>query len=140
MTAHLDQPPAAEALQDELRDLLSMAVAGDHVRWVVVGDGTAELADWLAEAVPQWRAAADRVAKHMVTRGIAPDGRLRSLATDIPVHWVPDGWLNADEGRRLVADRLASLAEWAHYRRSRATDPETEQLLDAVASILERSP
>ena len=140
MTARSDQVLTAEMLQDELRDLLSMAVAGDHVRWVVVDDGAVELAGWLAEAVPQWRAVADRVAKHMVTRGVAPDGRLRSLATDIPVHWVPDGWLDADEGRRLVADRLASLAEWARYRRSRATDPETEQLLDAVSSILERSP
>ena len=140
MTARSDQLRTAAMLQDELRDLLAMAVAGDHVRWVVVDDEAVELADWLAEAVPQWRAIADRVAKHMVTRGVAPDGRLRSLATDFPVHWVPDGWLDADEGRRLVSDRLASLAEWARYRRSRATDPETEQLLDAVSSILERSP
>jgi starvation-inducible DNA-binding protein len=126
-------------LQDELRDLLSMAVVGDHVRWVLVGNG-AGLAAWLAEAVPQWRGMADRVAKHLVMLGVAPDGRLRSLATDIPVHWVPDGWLHADEARRLVGDRLASLAEWARYRRSQATDPETEQLLDAVSSILEHSP
>ena len=140
MTARSEQVLTAEMLQDELRDLLAMAVAGDHVRWVVVDDEAAELANWLARAVPQWRAIADRVAKHMVTRGVAPDGRLRSLATDIPVHWVPDGWLDADEGRRLVADRLASLAEWARYRRSRATDPETEQLLAAVSSTLERSP
>ena len=75
-----------------------------------------------------------------MTLGVAPDGRLRSLATDIPVNWVPDGWLHADEARRLVADRLASLAEWARYRRSQATDPETAQLLDAVSSSLEHSP
>ena len=140
MTARSDQVPTAEMLQDELRDLLSLAVAGDHVRWVLVDDGAAELADWLAEAVPQWREVADRVAKHLATLGVAPDGRLRSLATDIPVHWVPDGWLHADEARRLVADRLASLAEWAGYRRSQATDPEIAQLLDAVSSSLERSP
>ena len=140
MSERSDPALAAEELQDELRDLLAMAVVGDHVRWVAVDDGAAELADWLAEAVPQWRAIADRVAKHLVTLGVAPDGRLRSLATDIPVHWVPDGWLNADDARRLVADRLAALAGWARYRRSQATDPDTAQLLDAVCSSLGRSP
>jgi starvation-inducible DNA-binding protein len=140
MSARLNRTPAAEMLQDELRDLLSLAVAGDHVRWVLVDDGAAELANWLAEAVLWWRAVADRVAKRLVTLGVAPDARLRSLATDIPVHWVPDGWLHADEARTLVGDRVASLAEWTRYRRSQATDPETARVFDAVSSSLERSP
>jgi starvation-inducible DNA-binding protein len=140
MNTRSEQALAAEMLQEELRDLLSLAVAGDHVRWVLVDDGAAELADWLAEAVPRWRGMADRVARHLVTLGVPPDGRLRSLVTDIPVHWVPDGWLHADEARQLVVDRLASLAEWARHRRSQATNPDTAQLLDAVASSLGRSP
>jgi starvation-inducible DNA-binding protein len=140
MTEHLDQGRAAEELQAELRDLLSLAVVGDHVRWVITGDEAAELAEWLADAVSQWRALAERVAKHLVTLGVAPDGRVRSLATDIPLNWVPDGWLSADAARRLVADRLRTLGEWARYRRSQATDSDTMQLLDAVCSVLERSP
>jgi starvation-inducible DNA-binding protein len=140
MSTRSEQALAAEMLQDELRDLLSLAVVGDHVRWVLVDDEAAEFADWLAEAVPRWRAVADRVARQLVTLGVAPDGRLRSLATDIPVHWVPDGWLQADEARRLVDDRRASLAEWARYRGSQATDPEIRELLDAVSSSLGRSP
>jgi starvation-inducible DNA-binding protein len=139
MSTRSEQALAAEMLQDELRDLLALAVAGDHVRWVLVDDGAAELADWLAEAVPRWRAMADRVAKHLVTLGVAPDGRLRSLATDLPVHWVPDGWMHADEARRLVDDRRASLAAWARHRRSQATDPEITELLDAVSSSLGHS-
>ncbi len=31
-------------LQQELRDLLCLAVAGDLIRWVLAGEGTAELA------------------------------------------------------------------------------------------------
>ena len=77
----------------------------------------------------EWRVLAEDVAKHMVALGVAPDGRVRSLAKDIPLNWVPDGWLRTDEGRLLIADRLRNLAEWARYRRSQAVDPETVRLL-----------
>ena len=137
MTEHFDRGLAAEELQEELRELLGLAVVGDHVRWVLVGDGAGELADWLADAVRQWRALADQVARHLVTLGVAPDGRVRALAKDIPLNWVPDGWLRPDEARRLVAYRLRTVAEWARYRRSQATDPDTVLLLDAVRSSLE---
>jgi hypothetical protein len=45
-------------LQQELRDLLCLAVVGDHVRWVLVDDDS-ELAEWLADVVPEWRALAE---------------------------------------------------------------------------------
>jgi hypothetical protein len=62
---------------------------------------------------------------------------VRSLAKDISLHWVPAGWLRADEARQLVAHRLRTLGEWACYRQSQAKDPDTVQLLDAVCSSLE---
>jgi hypothetical protein len=136
MTEHFDRGLADEELQEELRDLLSLAVVGDHVRWVV-GDEAGELADWLADAVPQWRALADRVSRHLVMLGVATDRRVRSLAKDIPLNWVPEGWLRPDEARRLIAHRLRTVGGWACYRRSQATDPDTVQLLDAVCSSLQ---
>jgi starvation-inducible DNA-binding protein len=126
-------------LQQELRDLLSLAVVGDHVRWVLVDD-EGELAEWLADAVPEWRALADRVAERLVALGVPPDGRVRSLADDIPLNWVPAGWLDREQAERLLADRLHVLSSWARLRRSQATDGDTIQLLDAVAAGLERSP
>jgi starvation-inducible DNA-binding protein len=137
MTEHLDRGLASEDLQEQLRELLWLAVVGDHVRWVLVGDEAGKLDDWLADAIPQWRSSADQVARHLVSLGVAPDGRVRSLAKDIPLNWVPDGWLGPDEARHVVTDRLRTLAEWARYRRSQATDPDTAQLLDAVSSGLE---
>jgi hypothetical protein len=101
------------------------------------GDGAADLAEWLAGATSQWRAWADQLAKHLVTLGVAPDARLRSVAKDIPVHWVPEGWLRADDAARLVVERLGSLAGWARYRQSRATEPETVRLLESVSSGLD---
>jgi starvation-inducible DNA-binding protein len=137
VTEHGHRGLAVRELQGQLRDLLGLAVLGEHVRWVLVGDGVAELDDWLADAIPQWRSLADQVARHLVALGVAPDGRVRSLAEDIPVHWAPEGWLRSGEARRLVADRLGAVAEWACYRRSQATDSETARVLDAVCSTLD---
>ena len=126
----------AAELQGELRDLLNLAVVGDHIRWVLVDDD-GELAEWLADAVPEWRALADRVAERLVELDVPPDGRVRSLAEDIPLNWVPDGWLSRDQAERLLADRLHVVSSWARVRRSQATDGETAQLLEAVAAGLE---
>ena len=123
-------------LQQELRDLLCLAVVGDHVRWVLVDDD-GDLAEWLADAVPEWRALADRVAERLVALGVPPDGRVRSLAEDIPLNWVPDGWLSREQAERLLADRLHAVSSWARLRRSQTSDGDTAQLLEAVAAGLE---
>ena len=130
---------AVRELQGLLRDLLCLAAVGDHVRWVLVGDECKGLADWLTEAIAQWRSWADQVAKHLVTLRVAPDGRVRSSASHVPVLQVPDpdGWLGRDDGRRIVEDRLRTVVEWARYRRSQATAPDTVHLLDMICVGLE---
>jgi DNA-binding ferritin-like protein len=121
-------------LQRQLRDLICLAVVGDHVRWVVTGDD--ELVDWLAQATGEWRKWADRVAKQLTASGVAPDGRVRSLAKDISLNWVPDGWLSADQAQRLVSERLAVVAGWARSRHSLAYGADAE-LLEVVSEGLE---
>ncbi|MBA3841709.1 MAG: hypothetical protein H0X39_03665 [Actinobacteria bacterium] len=127
----------ADELQEELRDLLCLAVVGDHVRWVATGEEAAELAEWLVDATAQWRTWADEIAKHLVALEVAPDGRVRSLAKDIPLNWVPDGWLHVDEARRLLADRLRTVADSASYRRTQATDQNIVRTFDDICSGLE---
>ena len=137
MAKSSEQAATADELQEELRDLLSLAVVGDHVRWVLVGDQVSGMTQWLANASGQWRECAEQVATRLVELGVAPDGRLRSLVKDIPLNWVPDGWLELDEVQRLIGDRLSKLAGWASGRRSQAAEPKTVQVLDAVCSCLE---
>ena len=102
-----------------------------------MGDDLTEFAHWLVESVREWRAWADQVAMRLVALGVAPDGRVRSLAKDVPMNWVPDGWLQLDEAEQLVGDRVRKVAGWALHRRSQAADPDTLQLLDVVCSGLE---
>jgi hypothetical protein len=122
-------------LQHQLRDLICLAVVGDHVRWVLTADDD-ELGDWLAEASAQWRDRAEQVATRLVTSQVPPDGRVRSLAKDIPLNWVPDGWLPAEAARQLITGRLERVAESARYRYSQAKGTDAE-LLGSVAAGLE---
>ena len=55
-----DRHVTDDELQRELRDLLTLAVVGDHVRWVLTGADASELADWLGDAIVEWRAWADK--------------------------------------------------------------------------------
>lgn len=123
------------ALQEQLRDLACLAVVGDHVRWVLRGPGAVELAGWVAAAVSAWRSDADAVARAMAQGGVAPDGRIRSLARDIPWNWVPDGWLDSEQGRTLLRDRLRRMATWTRARQEQA-GPE-EPLLGGILTRLE---
>ena len=138
----MDGEPLSEAaigreLQGELRDLLALAVVGDHIRWIATGDDGSVVARWLSDAVVRWRTWADRIATHMVSLGLAPDGRVRALAEDVPWNWVPAGWLGGGEARRLVIDRLAKVASWARSRRLLFDDPEAVQLLDGLCADLD---
>lgn len=134
MSAHCERWIDESALQHELRDLVCLAVVGDHVRWALTDDD--ELARWLAEAAGQWRDWAEEVAARLAESRIAPDGRVRSLAKDIPLNWVPDGWLSGEVARKLIKGRITRVAEWTRYRQSQTEGAEAE-LLDAVAAGLE---
>src|SRR4051794_13323072 len=124
---------AEDELQQQLRDLLCLAVVGDHVRSVVTEDEDGALAEWLRAASGTWRNWADLLARQLRISGVAPDGRVRSLAEDIPLNWVPDGWLAADAARRLLIERLLTVSEWSRYRRSQ-TSGEHADVLDVICT------
>ena len=128
MTAHTGRWVDENALQHQLRDLVCLAVVGDHVRWALTDDD--ELGEWLAEAAAQWRGWAEQVATRLVATEV------RSLAKDIPLNWVPDGWLSGEAARPLIADRLGRVAGWTRYRYSQAKGADAE-LLGSVAAGLE---
>jgi hypothetical protein len=120
-------------LERQLRDLLCLAVVGNHLRWVVTDDGDGALADWLTDAGGDWRDWADLVARQLRSSGVAPDGRVRSLAEDIRLNWLPDGWLAEDAARRLLVERLLTVSDWARCRRSQ-TSGERGAVLDIICS------
>ena len=127
--------PAEDELQRQLRDLLCLAVVADHVRWVLTDDRDGALGDWLTAACVTWRGWADQVAAELAASGVAPDGRVRSLAKDLPLNWVPEGWLTAAAARRLLVGRLLTVAERARCRRSECSGGRAA-VLDVVCAGL----
>ncbi len=125
-----------QGLQEVLRDLLRLAVVGDHVRWVLSGEGSSDFAKWLSEAVSQWRDWAEKLAKYMTKLDIAPDGRVKTLARDATRQWVPVGWLTTAEARGLLLPRLDELIKWTEEQRSTAIGSDDTSPLAEVESGL----
>jgi hypothetical protein len=123
-------------LQEVFRDLIRLAVVGDHVRWVVIGEGSAELAKWLRETVPQWRDWAEELAGYMTKLEIAPDGRVKTLARDVTRQWVPAGWLTTADARNLMAPRVDELIKWVQVQRSMTTGGDDRNYLAEIESGL----
>lgn len=128
---------SVEDVQEELRNLLRLAVVGDHVRWVLKGEGSSELAAWLREAVSQWRAWAEVWAERMVQVDVAPDGRVKTLARDITRQWVPSGWLTVPDARDLLVVRLSELIERTKVCGPLTTVEDDQSRLAEVESGLE---
>ena len=131
-----DKERRAQALQDQLRDLLCLAVVGDHLRWVLRGDRTEALASWLRTGTDRWRRGADVVATQMRELEAAPDARVRALARDIPFNWVPEGWMSGSDARRLMADRLKRVVAWTAARASAAAAGNDQNLFRQLADDL----
>lgn len=127
---------SSDDVQEELRNLLRLAVVGGHVRWVLKGEGSSDLAAWLWEAVSQWRAWAEVLAERMVQVDVVPDGRVKTLARDITRQWVPPGWLSVGDARNLLVIRLSELIERTKVCGAlTAADEDRSQLADLESGL-----
>jgi hypothetical protein len=59
---------------------------------------------------------------------------------DIPLNWVPDGWLPAGAAKQLLAERLHVVASFAEQRRAQASDAATGRLFEVVRVGVARTP
>ena len=125
-------------LQEELRDLLCLAVVGDHVRWVLNGERRYGIR------------AVRLVDAGLTMAGMGRPGRTAANNAGCPSRWSgaltgkgcsnelgPRRMAPTQRGQRLMGDRVNKLAGWALDRRSRTADPETLQLLSVPSSGLE---
>lgn len=134
MTGSSASIAATEGLQEVFRDLLRLAVVGDHARRAIRGEGSSEVAEWLRVAVPQWRDWAEVLARHMTNVDIAPDGRVKTLARDITRQWIPAGWLTVRDATNLLATRLTELVMWTHALQSTTAGSEEACSLAEIES------
>jgi len=128
-------PSDQELLQEEFRDLQSITVRADHLRWVTTGPGAASFDLQVRRLIGSWREAAEGVAASLAARGWPPDGREEALRDANLPRWLPPGWLDLADARNRLARDLQSLLEWTSARR----DATSETLLSDLYRSIEAS-
>lgn len=88
-----DKAIAGAALNRALVDLVDLSLVAKQAHWNLVGRGFRSLHLQLDEVVDAVRIFADDVAERAVTIGVAPDGRVATVARDSAIDEHPAGWV-----------------------------------------------
>jgi hypothetical protein len=119
-------------LQEELRDLRSLVVQADHLRWVTRGSAAEDFDALVYRFSEDWRRWSESIASCLVNLGVPPDGRVSSLTDGSYRAWLPDDWVETSEAVRWTLRELGILAEWAHARKDAAEPLEVVQLFEDI--------
>jgi starvation-inducible DNA-binding protein len=125
-------------LQAELRDLRSLVVHADHLRWVTRGPAAEDFDALVYRFSEDWRRWTESIASCVIDLGIPPDGRVSSLTEGSYRAWLPDDWVETTEADRWMLGELGVPAEWAHVRKAEAEALEVVQLFDDIATGVAR--
>jgi starvation-inducible DNA-binding protein len=135
-----NQAEAAGQLQETLTTLIDLALNLKQAHWNVVGPNFRSLHLQLDEILVTVRAASDEIAERIVTIGVAPDGRAKTVSTDTVLETFPTKFHLVGESVSLVADQL--MATVAQLRKViediGQTDPISEDLLIGITGQLEK--
>jgi starvation-inducible DNA-binding protein len=135
-----EQNVVAAHLQDTLVDLVDLSLVAKQAHWNVTGRQFTPVHEFLDEVTDSVRDFSDEVAERCITLGVAPDGRVQTVAADTQVEAYPDGVVAAGETVTLVADRLAAVIERIRHRRAEVADHDaaTEDLFIEILRDLEK--
>ena len=126
-----------QILQTELGELVALALQLQQTKWSLVPDATAAHTRLLADIVADAWQRADAVAEELRTRGVAPDARIRTIASIPALYPTPSGWLEPSAVAR-VGHALGRSAVWTRERSAELDgEPELERLLVAISSALD---
>ncbi|QDT05949.1 Fine tangled pili major subunit [Rubripirellula lacrimiformis] len=134
------QGPVAEALQKSLYNLIDLALVGKQAHWNVLGRNFLSVHEQLDLIIESARMGSDEVAERIVTIGIAPDGRVKTIAGHSELAEYASGFQTVDSTITSVSDALATTI--AGLRSGIEVvgdlDPISEDLLIGISSSLEK--
>jgi starvation-inducible DNA-binding protein len=128
-------------LQEMVVELVDLSLLGKQLHWSVVGPQFRPLHLQLDELVDSWRELSDTVAERAVALGAFPDGQATTIAADSPIEGVERGAIADQDVLRLLAVRLAEVAERTRERAAHVSelDPATEDvLIEAIRALEEQ--
>lgn len=112
MTTTTPTPSAVvtTALQESLVELIDLALQAKQYHWNVVGPHFRAVhlqLDEITDAVRLWY---DDVAERLTTLGVAPDGRVSTVAAGTPLPEAGDGWQRDEATVEAMAERMSTVA------------------------------
>lgn len=122
----------ATLLQEELRDLRSLVVHADHLRWVTRGAEGSGFDEIVYRFAEDWRRWSECVARTLLGLDVSPDGRVSSLTDGSYRAWLPVGWVESPVAEQWIRRELKVLAEWAHVRKEQAAKADVVELFEAI--------
>ncbi len=138
--AEADRDATVQALQENLVDLIDLAVQGKQAHWNLAGPQFRSVHLELDEIIATARAGSDEVAERMATLGSAPDGRVDVVKSSTRLEPYPGGFQTVEATVTAYADRLAVTIEG--LRKSIATldglDPISQDMLIAISAQFEK--
>ena len=126
----MSQSAVERLLQEELRDLRSMSVRADHVRWVTSGPRADAFGALVGRFSVEWRDWTEKIAHSLIAHAWPPDGRISALKEERA--WLAAEWLEMGQASEWIARELEVLASWAH---SRAEQVEADDLIQLFSDI-----
>jgi starvation-inducible DNA-binding protein len=127
----VDLHAVADDLQSLLVEVIDLSLTSKQANWIlgrpVFDPLSAELDDLAAEAW-EW---ADAVGARLAVMGVAPDGRVGTVAEQVRFASFPDGFVDEAEAVALIVLRLNEMIEQCPRRIAplRERDPVSENLL-----------
>jgi starvation-inducible DNA-binding protein len=127
-------------LQQTLTDLYDLAIIGKHLHWNMAGPRFLSIHPHMDVVVKMCRKHYDTVAERSAGMGIAPDGRVQTIARDTPFPEMPLGFISTADAARLMADALMSASSRiaAQVEALDSIDKVTQDMLSGVSHDIDQ--
>lgn len=130
----------AAALQQTLVDFIALGLQGKQAHWNIHGPKFLSVHEKLDEIVEFSRTASDEIAERMDQIGVAPDGRIKTVAETTRLEGYPPGFVPVERAVSLVADRLHAVAKTTREAIGKVgeADPLAQDMLTGFAEQIEK--
>ncbi|GAA2943327.1 DNA starvation/stationary phase protection protein [Streptomyces enissocaesilis] len=130
----------ADALQGALVDLLGLSLLAKQAHWTIVGPRFRSIHLQLDEVVAFARSYADVVAERSSAIGVAPDGRVETVAKTSELPEPSNGWNQDNDVVALIVDTLGTIGTRMRERieATEKADPVTQDIFIGLTAELEK--
>lgn len=128
------------ALQGGLVDLVDLSLVAKQIHWTVVGPRFRTVHLQLDDVVDTARKYSDTVAERASALGVAPDGRVGSVASGTGIATVDEGWQRDADAVQTMVRALSGVVGRMRDRMKAVgkIDPVTEDIFISVTGDLEK--